>query len=168
MMLGLRALFFTVLMPGTALVLFPSWILGGRTPPPHSWDEPTRLLGLFLIAVGLLPLLASIRDFAVSGRGTLAPIDPPRKLVRLGLYRHVRNPMYVGVVTALVGEALFFESRALVIYAAAAWLAFHLFVVLYEEPHLRDTFGADYEDFRAAVPRWIPRLRPAELSRTRP
>ena len=126
------------------------------------------MLGLLLIAVGLVPLLVSIRDFAVSGRGTLAPVDPPRRLVRVGLYRHVRNPMYVGVVTALFGEALFFQSRALAIYAVVAWLAFHLFVVLYEEPHLRDTFPEDYEAYRAAVPRWIPRLRAAKLSRERP
>jgi protein-S-isoprenylcysteine O-methyltransferase Ste14 len=127
-----------------------------------------RVLGLFLIAVGLVPLAVSIRDFAVTGRGTLAPIDPPRKLVRVGLYRHVRNPMYVGVVTALVGESLLFQSRALAIYAVVVWLVFHLFVVLYEEPHLRGTFGPDYDAYREAVPRWIPRFRPAETSKTRP
>jgi protein-S-isoprenylcysteine O-methyltransferase Ste14 len=157
-MLWLRALFFTVLMPGTALVLFPSWILRGQPRPGVAVAEP-RLLGLLLIAAGLVPLLASIRDFAVSGRGTLAPIDPPRKLVRVGLYRHVRNPMYVGVVTALLGEALFFQSRALAIYAVVVWLVFHLFVVLYEEPHLAGAFGDEYVMYRNAVPRWIPRFR---------
>jgi protein-S-isoprenylcysteine O-methyltransferase Ste14 len=159
LMLWLRALFFTVLMPGSALVLFPSWILRGQPQPARPWTQSPRVLGLVLIAIGLVPLFVSIRDFAVSGRGTLAPIDPPRRLVRVGLYRHVRNPMYVGVVTALLGEALFFESRALAIYAAIVWLVFHLFVVLYEEPHLRDTFGADYETYLGAVPRWIPRVR---------
>lgn len=158
-MLWLRALFFTVLMPGSALVLFPSWILRGEPRPTRDWTQFPRILGLLLIAIGLVPLLVSIRDFAVSGRGTLAPIDPPRKLVRVGLYRHVRNPMYVGVVTALAGEALFFESRALAFYALIVWLVFHVFVVLYEEPHLRDAFGADYETYREAVPRWVPRLR---------
>jgi len=167
-MLWLRALVFTVLMPGTALVLFPSWIRRGRPRPPLGSMAGPRVLGLFLIAVGLVPLVVSIRDFAVTGRGTLAPIDPPRKLVRVGLYRHMRNPMYVGVVTALFGESLFFQSRALATYAAVVWLVFHLFVVLYEEPHLRRTFGPDYDDYRAAVPRWIPRLRPADLSETRP
>jgi protein-S-isoprenylcysteine O-methyltransferase Ste14 len=166
-MLWVRALFFTVLMPGTALVLFPSWIVRGQPRPGVAVTEPPRLLGLLLIAAGLVPLLASIRDFAVSGRGTLAPIDPPRKLVRVGLYRHVRNPMYVGVVTALLGEALFFQSRALATYAVVVWLVFHSFVVLYEEPHLRHAFGPDYDDYRSAVPRWIPRLRPANLSGAR-
>lgn len=163
-MLWLRALFFTVLMPGSALVLFPSWILRGEPQPLGDWTQLPRILGLLLIAIGLVPLLVSIRDFAVAGRGTLAPIDPPRKLVRVGLYRHVRNPMYVGVVTALIGEALFFQSRSLAVYAAVVWSTFHLFVLLYEEPHLRETFGEDYETYRRAVPRWIPRLRAREAA----
>ena len=160
-MLWLRALLATVVLPGSALYLFPSMILRGQPAPAHPWTHPPRLLGLLLIAIGLVPLLLSIRDFAVWGRGTLAPIDPPTRLVRVGLYRHVRNPMYVGVVTAILGEALFFESRALAIYAAVVWMAFHLFVVLYEEPHLRYTFGQEYEAYRRDVPRWIPCLRPA-------
>ena len=158
-MLALRVLFFTLLLPGTSLVLIP-WLLLRREPPARLFLlEPPRLLGLFLMAAGGAALLWCIRDFAVSGRGTLAPVDPPRKLVRVGLYRYVRNPMYVAVVTALFGEALFFESRTLGIYAGLAWLIFHSFVLLYEEPRLRDLFGADYKAYRARVPRWIPRLR---------
>ena len=113
------------------------------------------------MAAGAGVLLYCIRDFAVSGRGTLAPVDPPRKLVRAGLYRHVRNPMYLGVILVLVGEAVFFESRMLSFYATIVALSFHLFVVLYEEPTLRALFGEEYDAYRSEVPRWVPRLRPA-------
>ncbi len=160
MLLFLRAVLFTILMPGSALVLIP-WLLLRGQPSPHveTIDVPA-VIGSILGIAGVSVLLYCVRDFAVSGRGTLAPLDPPRKLVRVGLYRHVRNPMYVGVVLALIGEAIFFESEVLGFYAAIVALSFHLFVVLFEEPSLRALFGADYEKYRASVPRWIPRLRP--------
>lgn len=162
-MLALRAVFFTILMPGTAVVLIPSLLLKGQPPPRLPLLTPSRLAGLFLMAAGLAVLLHCVRGFAVTGRGTLAPIDPPRRMVTRGLYRFVRNPMYVAVVVVLAGEALFFQSRPLAIFAGTAWLVFHLFVVLYEEPHLRDVFGAEYEDYRAAVARWIPKVPPRAL-----
>jgi len=81
-------------------------------------------------------------------------------LVAAGLYRYVRNPMYVGVVTTLAGEAVFFESRSVGIYAAVAWLVFHLWVLVYEEPHLESVFGEEYAQYRAVVPRWLPRFHP--------
>jgi protein-S-isoprenylcysteine O-methyltransferase Ste14 len=159
-MLLLRAIFFTLLMPGTVLILIP-WLLLRGQPSPNVWvvDLP-GVLGFLFMVVGAGVLLYCIRDFAVSGRGTLAPVDPPRKLVRVGLYRHVRNPMYLGVVLVLVGESIFFESRVLSFYATIMALVFHLFVVLLEEPGLRVAFGPDYEKYRASVPRWVPRLRP--------
>jgi protein-S-isoprenylcysteine O-methyltransferase Ste14 len=158
-MLVLRAVLFTLLLPGTVLILIP-WLLLRGQPSPNVWiADPSGVVGFVLMAAGAAVLLYCIRDFAVSGRGTLAPVDPPRKLVRVGLYRHVRNPMYVGAVLVLVGEALFFESEILGFYFAIMALSYHLFVVLYEEPHLQAAFGADYERYRAAVPRWIPRLR---------
>ena len=95
----------------------------------------------------------------MTGRGTPAPIDPPKELVARGLYRYVRNPMYVGVMSILVGEALIFASRTLVWYAVTVFIGFNLFVLLYEEPTLRHKFGAAYERYCAAVPRWLPRLR---------
>ena len=161
MTLFLRALFFTVLMPGTAVVWIPR-MLAARDAGSADLG-PWRWAGVPLMVAGAAVLLACIVDFARKGRGTLAPIDPPRKLVAVGLYRYVRNPMYVGVVTTLLGEALFFESRSIAIFAAAAWLVFHIFVVLYEEPHLAGAFGDEYERYRLAVPRWIPRVR-AEAS----
>jgi protein-S-isoprenylcysteine O-methyltransferase Ste14 len=160
-MLLLRSIFFALLMPGTVLAVVP-WLLLRGQPSSEVWHLDFRsVLGLLLMAVGAGVLLYCIRDFAVSGRGTLAPVDPPRRLVRVGLYRHVRNPMYLGVILVLVGEAVFFESRVLSFYATIVALSFHLFVVLYEEPKLHALFGEEYDAYRAGVPRWIPRLRPA-------
>jgi protein-S-isoprenylcysteine O-methyltransferase Ste14 len=157
LMLALRSIFFTVLLPGTVVVWIPRMILAGDSARPElaSW----RWVGIPLMAAGTAVLVTCIVDFARKGRGTLAPVDPPRKLVAVGLYRFVRNPMYVGVVTTLIGEALFFQSRSLAIYAAAVWLVFHIWVVVYEEPHLEGVFGDEYEQYRAVVPRWLPRLR---------
>jgi protein-S-isoprenylcysteine O-methyltransferase Ste14 len=155
-MLALRAIFFTVLLPGTVVVWIPRLILAGEK--ARSGPGPGRWIGLPLIAAGAAVLLACIEDVARKGRGTHAAVDPPRKLVAVGLYRYVRNPMYVGVVATLIGEALFFGSRSIGIYAAAAWLVFHLWVVIYEEPHLETAFGEEYEEYRRTVPRWIPRI----------
>jgi protein-S-isoprenylcysteine O-methyltransferase Ste14 len=158
LMLALRAILFTVLLPGTFLI----WI-------PHVLEvrDASRLdlgvfrwIGLPLAAAAAAVLLACIVDFARKGRGTLAPIDPPRNLVASGLYRHVRNPMYVGALALLVGQAMLFESKSVLLYAGFFWLSTHLFVLAYEEPHLKSTFGDGYEEYRAAVPRWLPRVRP--------
>ncbi len=157
-MLALRAIFFTLLLPGTVVVWIPRMLLAREMPraEPVSW----RWVGVPVMAVGSAVLLACIVDFARKGRGTLAPVDPPQRLVAAGLYRYARNPMYIGVVTTLLGEAVFFESRSVGIYTAVAWLVFHLWVLLYEEPHLESIFGEEYEQYRAVVPRWLPRLRP--------
>jgi protein-S-isoprenylcysteine O-methyltransferase Ste14 len=98
--------------------------------------------------------------FAIQGLGTPAPVFPTRHLVVTGLYRYVRNPMYVAVVSAILGESLLFGNVTLLEYGGLAWLLFHLFVLLYEEPKLGASFGPDYAAFVAAVPRWIPRLSP--------
>jgi Phospholipid methyltransferase len=103
--------------------------------------------------IGLAALLWCVRDFVVTGRGTPAPIDPPKALVANGLYRYTRNPMYVAVVTILLGHFFWFGTIAMIAYAAIVFLAFHSFVMLYEEPHLTRTFGASYERYRHVVPR---------------
>src|SRR5579862_5182943 len=113
-----------------------------------------------LILVGLLPLFGSIVRFVVVGHGTLVPAAPPQHLVVTGLYRYVRNPMYVAVVAVILGQAILFGDWRLMTYGGLMWLAFHAFVLTYEEPVLAQKFGAQYEDFRANVPRWIPRLSP--------
>jgi protein-S-isoprenylcysteine O-methyltransferase Ste14 len=97
--------------------------------------------------------------FAHEGRGTLAPVDPPRFVVRGGLYRIVRNPMYLANLAAIVGSGLFFQSWRLLVWAGALFAAFHLFVVVYEEPTLRRRFGEVYESYQRDVGRWVPRVR---------
>ena len=156
MMLALRAVFFTVLLPGTTLVWIP-WMIVTRGAARLELGV-FRWVGIPLIAVGTGVMLVCIVDFARKGRGTLAPIDPPRNLVASGLYRYVRNPMYVGGLLVLCGEVIFFQSTNLLAYALCWWLAVHLFIVLYEEPHLTSVFGDQYEEYRRAVPRWIPRV----------
>ncbi len=114
---------------------FPLWLLGG------------------------VILLWSFWNFLKEGRGTPAPIDPPKELVAVGFYRHVRNPMYVSVLAIILGHFLWFGYWNLLIYAIIVFVAFHTFVTYYEEPMLRNKFGKPYEDYLERVPRWIPRLR---------
>ena len=146
---------FTVLVPGTATGLLPWWILtrtGGATVPAIGWLQIFALVP----AVAALGIYGwCVRDFMVVGRGTPAPIDPPKALVVRGLYRVTRNPMYVGVLSMIAAEALFFASIRLVVYGAALWAMFQSFVVFYEEPTLRRLFGAAYADYTARVPRWL-------------
>jgi protein-S-isoprenylcysteine O-methyltransferase Ste14 len=115
---------------------------------------------VLLIAAGLPVLLDSFARFALQGLGTPAPVFPTRHLVVTGLYRYVRNPMYVAVVSLIVGQGLLLGNLRVLGYGLVVWLACHAFVRLYEEPMLRSTFGAEYDAFRTNVPRWIPRLHP--------
>jgi protein-S-isoprenylcysteine O-methyltransferase Ste14 len=117
------------------------------------------MVGAALVALGAAALLDSFARFAVRGVGTPAPVLPPRHLVVTGLYRHVRNPMYVAVVSVILGQALLLGDVQVLGYGLLVWLGCHLFVIGYEEPTLRRSFGAEYEAFRANVPRWIPRVR---------
>jgi protein-S-isoprenylcysteine O-methyltransferase Ste14 len=116
-----------------------------------------RLIGLLLIAVGLPILLDSFARFALQGLGTPAPIFPTRHLVVSGLFRFVRNPMYIAVMSLILGQGLFFGSIGLLEYGVAVWVGFHLFILIYEEPTLRSRYGHDYQEFCEHVPRWIPR-----------
>jgi len=152
-----RTLIFTVLFPGTIVVLAPLWILHARLPPGHDWTTPRTLLGYAVAALGASIYVVCAREFATRGRGTPAPYDPPRELVVSGLYRWVRNPMYVGIVTILCGEALVFGSRTILIYAGCLAAGFHVRVVGFEEPVLKRLFGDSFVRYRQAVPRWIPR-----------
>ncbi len=152
-------LIFLVLASGTVGVIVPWWLSGWRVEAPLLGVAPLRWIGGLLIAAGGGVVLESFFRFAWRGRGTPAPVYPTERLVVTGLYRHVRNPMYVGVVALVLGQALMFGETDLLVYAAVLWLGFHLFVLLYEEPTLRARYGPEYEAFRQAVPRWIPRLR---------
>jgi protein-S-isoprenylcysteine O-methyltransferase Ste14 len=155
-MLLLKNLLFTVVVPGTVAGLIPYLILSRRdAAEPITWG-PAQVLALALGALGIGIYLWCLWDFATVGRATPAPIDPPRTLVVRGLYRYVRNPMYLGVLLVLVAHVILFASRPLLLYALA-WLGVvHLFVVLYEEPALTRRFDGSYEQYRAAVRRWVP------------
>ena len=149
----IRTVIFTVLAPGTVTIYVPYRLL-----PGGDFDlGRARYAGIPLIALGAAVYLWCAWNFAWVGLGTPAPIDPPKKLVARGLYRHIRNPMYIGVLSILLGESLFFESLRVVGFALFAFVASHLFVICYEEPTLRRKFGAGYEEYCRAVPRWIPR-----------
>ncbi len=148
---------FLALAPGTVAGLAPWWISRWHV---ESWWLPLRVFGGLLIAAGTLVLLDSFARFAMKGLGTPAPVFPTRYLVVTGLYRYVRNPMYVAVVALIAGQGLIFGNMQVLEYAALVWLAFHLFVVAYEEPTLRGTFGPEYERFCKNVSRWIPRVTP--------
>jgi protein-S-isoprenylcysteine O-methyltransferase Ste14 len=156
-MVLLKTLIFTVVAPGTLAVYVPYWLLSGRPATLPFQLGPFRYWGLLPIALGALTYLRCALDFAFAGKGTPAPIDPPKELVVRGLYRYVRNPMYVGVLTVLLGEALLFESLALLKYGAVVALGFHLFVLLYEEPVLREKFPESYRRYCQSVGRWLPR-----------
>ncbi len=116
-------------------------------------------LAFLLWVIGGTILLWSFWNFLVQGRGTPAPVDPPKELVATGFYRYVRNPMYVGILVILIGHFLWFGFWFLLAYTALAFLATHLFVTLYEEPTLKRKFSDSYENYLKNVPRWIPRFR---------
>lgn len=151
---------FFVAVPGTMAGLVPYSITRWRMQPPLLGLRALRVIGAALIAIGLVCLVECFARFALKGRGTPAPIAPPETLVVSGLYRYVRNPMYLAVAALVVGQGLLLGSLDLLVYAAAAWLVIHLFVVAYEEPTLARQFGAQYAAYRAGVRRWWPRWRP--------
>jgi protein-S-isoprenylcysteine O-methyltransferase Ste14 len=154
------SLIFLAVAPGTVAGLGPWWLTGwavGEAPPPVA--APLRSVGAVLVLVGAAALLHAFGRFVVEGLGTPAPVAPPERLVIGGLYRYVRNPMYVAVLLAIVGQALLLVQPVLLVYAAVVGLAMASFVYGYEEPTLSARFGAAYDAYRSAVPAWWPRLR---------
>ncbi|MEU4170739.1 isoprenylcysteine carboxylmethyltransferase family protein [Streptomyces sp. NPDC026665] len=148
---------FMALAPGTVAGLVP-WLLT-RWQSGHGW-LPVRVLGGVLVAAGAAVLVHAFVRFVVEGLGTPAPVAPTEHLVVGGLYRYVRNPMYVAVVTVIAGQGLLLARPVLLAYAALAGAAMWAFATRYEEPTLLRTFGAEYARYRRAVPGWRPRLRP--------
>ncbi len=159
----IRAIFgsavFFVVAPGIVAGFVPWLISGWHEQPPLFGIPATRLAGTILVVLGLPVLLDSFVRFALEGLGTPAPVFPTRTLVVRGFYRYVRNPMYVAVFLIIFGQGLFLGDVRVIVYGLFEWLATYTFVVLYEEPTLRKSFGADYERYCATVPRWIPHLR---------
>jgi protein-S-isoprenylcysteine O-methyltransferase Ste14 len=158
---ALGSLIFLVVEPGTVAGLVPWWLTGWAVgEAPAQLVTPLRIVGAALVIVGAGALLHAFGRFVLEGLGTPAPVAPPERLVIGGLYRFVRNPMYVAVLAAIVGQALLLLQPVLLLYAAVVSLTMAAFVYGYEEPTLSERFGADYDAYRRAVPAWWPRLRP--------
>jgi len=157
---ALGSILFFCIAPATVAGWVPWYLTRWRMATPLFDGTASRWIGALLVFAGAAMVIECFARFAIKGLGTPAPVAPTQHLVVSGLYRHVRNPMYVGVVSAIIGQALWFGSVALLKYGAAVWVLFFLFVLAYEEPTLKRQFGAEYEAYRGNVPRWIPRIRP--------
>jgi protein-S-isoprenylcysteine O-methyltransferase Ste14 len=151
---------FFALAPGVVAGAVPWWLTDWQTREPLPYLAPARVLGAALLAVGLLALAHAFTRFVVEGHGTPAPVAPTSRLVVGGLYRYVRNPMYLAVTAIIVGQGLALGQLVLLAYAAIVCLTVAAFVYAYEEPTLSRQFGAQYEAYRDAVPAWWPRRRP--------
>jgi protein-S-isoprenylcysteine O-methyltransferase Ste14 len=165
-MMLLRHLAAILLLPFVVTVIVPRWILTSWAHADSRWPDDSvlamgaRVLATLLLVAGLSLFVWCVSLFARVGRGTLAPWDPTQRLVAVGPYRHVRNPMITGVAAVLAAESLFVGSRMLAAWLGAFAVINHTYFLVSEEPGLARRFGASYEKYRAAVPRWIPRLRP--------
>ena len=156
----LGSVVFLVLAPGLIAGYVPWLFSRWRLSPPLLGVSAFRVVGGLLVVAGLPVLLDSFRRFAVEGLGTPAPVMPTQHLVVTGWYRFVRNPMYVAVAALIFGQGLLFGNVRVLEYGLVVFAAFYVFVLGYEEPTLRRTFGPEYARFSANVPRWFPRLRP--------
>jgi protein-S-isoprenylcysteine O-methyltransferase Ste14 len=152
------ALFFAA-APGVVAGLVPWWLTGWRVRGALVHGAPARIAGLILLVLGAAVLVQAFARFAIEGRGTPAPAAPTEHLVIGGLYRHVRNPMYLAVVAVIAGQGLALGQPVLLAYGAAVWVTVASFARWYEEPALARQFGEQYEAYRRAVPAWRPRLR---------
>lgn len=148
-----RALLAFLILPVVIGGLFP-WLLLGN----YGWRMRGSILGWPILLFGLGILMWCVRDFYAIGKGTLAPWDPPKKLVMVGLYRFIRNPMYVGVLGWVAGWSLLVGSPILAAYTGILAIGFHLRVLFYEEPTLAQKFGYEWTEYRATVNRWLPKL----------
>lgn len=157
MFIFVRAATYAALFAGLVLVFMPARVLSWSGISPPGEIGVAQAGGMLLAVVGAGVALWCVLTFALIGRGTPAPFDPPRRLVMQGPYRLVRNPMYIGGGLALAGAALFYQSFQLLGYAGLFFLATHLFVVFYEEPTLRRSFGQEYAAYCQTVRRWWPR-----------
>ena len=153
------AVFFAV-GPGVVAGLMPWLLTGWQVQNPVPYLAPVRVFGAVLLAAGLILVVQAFTRFVVEGLGTPVPVAAPDRLIVGGLYRHVRNPMYVAILAIIVGQALALGQPILLAYAGAVWLIVASFVHWYEEPALSRKFGAQYEAYQRAVPAWWPRLRP--------
>jgi protein-S-isoprenylcysteine O-methyltransferase Ste14 len=155
-MTALKSLLFLIVAPGMVAGYIPLVLLRRGSQVETGF---LAYLAIPLWLIGGAILLWSFWNFLIEGRGTPAPMDPPKELVVAGFYRYVRNPMYFGVLLILIGYFLWVGFWSLLVYTAFAFIATHLFVTLYEEPTLKKKFGKSYEDYLKQVPRWIPKFK---------
>jgi len=166
-MIIFKTIIFLIIVPGSVTILFPYLLLTSRFELFFLDIGVFRLFGLMPIILGVVIVLWCFWDFIFTGKGTPAPINPPKEHVVKGLYQFVRNPMYLGIALVLVGEILLFQSTVLFIYTLLVLSVFHLFVIFYEEPVLKDKFQNSYRDYFNSVPRWIPNMRYLKITKKR-
>lgn len=168
MKLFIRALF-SLILPITAAILVPLYLISSYNNHLLTFNSAlsglTLIIGIFLIILGSLFVICTNKSFLKIGRGTLAPWDPPKKLVVTDLYKYVRNPMISGVLMIILGESLIFASIQLFLWFAGFFIVNHLYIVYFEEPGLFKRFGNDYIVYKKNVPRWIPRLTPWKMKK---
>ena len=166
---GVATAVFFIVGPGVVAGLVPWLISGWQVRGPMSPFAIVRIaIGGLLLVLGIVVLVRAFARFVMEGRGTPAPIAPPERLVVGGEYRFVRNPMYVALIMAVLGQAMIFGSLGLLVYALAMWAITAAFVRWYEEPVLLKRYGDEYERYRQAVRAWVPRLHPWETDFDRP
>jgi protein-S-isoprenylcysteine O-methyltransferase Ste14 len=153
---------FSFILPATVLVIVPRWIEKNWTLHGNIYFFP----GLILILAGLTIMGFCIASFIQIGKGTLAPWSPTKKLVIKGLYRYVRNPMILGVLTVLFGEALALLSKSILIWAMSFFIINTIYFIIYEEPDLEEKFGDEYREYKKHVSRWLPRITPYNKRKT--
>ena len=157
MFLLFKNILFTVLVPGTVAIYLPLRVVT-RLPLALAFDwHASQIIALLPLLLGAAIYFCCLWDFAVNGRGTPAPIDAPKRLVVRGLYRYMRNPMYIGVLLVIIGWAVYLLSWQVLVYGAVVGIGFHCFVVLVEEPVLKSKFGEGYLRYCKEVGRWLPR-----------
>lgn len=156
---ALKTFLFAVVVQGTVVGWLPYWLSRWNSGLPVLSLPGWRYVGWLLVVPGVAVLLSSLWGFVVAGQGTPAPIDPPKRLVVTGAYHFVRNPMYLGMLMALLGQFLLYESWNVLVYAGLFWFFTHWWIVLYEEPRLRHRFGDEYAAYCRQVSRWMPRFR---------
>lgn len=158
----LGTIVFVAVVPATVIVGVPWWLTGWHMAPPFLGTNLTRVAGALVIVAATPLFLSFLSRFVWEGRGTPAPIVPTERLVVGGPFRWVRNPGYVAVLALICGQGLVLASPAVLVYALVVGLCFHAFVLLYEEPTLHRTYGAEYDAYCRRVPRWLPRPPRAE------
>lgn len=162
----LRHLLAILLLPFVVVVMIPRWLLRAWSESDTRWIDGTiaaasaHIAGIVVFLCGFALFAWCVSLFARVGGGTLAPWDPTRRLVAVGPYQHVRNPMISGVLAMLVGETIFLGSRVIAIWAATFFVMNSIYFLMSEEPGLEKRFGADYREYKSAVPRWLPRATP--------